>query len=164
METEYTKKSMEQDDSINIREEVEKYVVQWRWFALSALVFVAIAYFYLRYTTPIYKATTTILVKDDRKGGMANELAAFSELGILSGAKSNVDNEIEIIKSRTLIKKTIKDLNLNVKYYNRFFSLIMKRIFIRKVIRTTLLRKTTKSLFYLMPMIKKSERMILGKK
>lgn len=116
---EYTKHPIEQDDSINIREEVEKYVLQWRWFLLSAIVFLALAYFYLRYSTPIYKSTTTILVKDDRKGGIANELAAFSELGILSGAKSNVDNEIEIIKSRTLIEKTIKDLDLNIKYYNK---------------------------------------------
>ena len=109
MEKEYMKKNMEQDDSINIREEVEKYVLQWRWFVFSALIFISIALFYLRYATPVYKSTTTILVKDDRKGGIANELAAFSELGILSGAKSNVDNEIEIIKSRTLIEKTIKD-------------------------------------------------------
>lgn len=119
MQNEYTKTSLEQDDSINIREEVEKYLLQWKWFLLSALVFLTGAYFYLRYSTPIYKSTTTILVKDDRKGGIANELSAFSELGLLSGVKSNVDNEIEIIKSRTLIEKTIKDLNLNIKYYNK---------------------------------------------
>jgi len=119
MQEAYTKNSLEKDDSMNIREEVEKYLLQWRWFLLSAFVFVAIAFFYLRYSTNIYKSTTTILVKDDRKGGIANELSAFSELGILSGVKSNVDNEIEIIKSRTLLEKTIKDLNLTIKYYNK---------------------------------------------
>ena len=119
MQEDYIKKNSEQDDSINIREEIEKYLLQWRWFLVSVLVFLAIAFFYLRYSTPIYKSTTKILVKDDRKGGIANELSAFSELGILSGTKSNVDNEIEIIKSRTLIEKTIKDLSLNVKYYNK---------------------------------------------
>ena len=119
MQEEYIKNSTEQDSTINVREELEKYLMQWRWFVLSALVFLILAFFYLRYSTPIYKSTTTILVKDDRKGGIANELSAFSELGLLSGVKSNVDNEIEIIKSRTLVEKTIKDLNLNIKYYNK---------------------------------------------
>lgn len=119
MQEDFINKNSEQDNSINIREEIEKYLAQWYWFLICAVAFLSMAFFYLRYSTPIYKSTTTILVKDDRKGGMANELAAFSELGILTGAKSNVDNEIEIIKSRTLIERTIKDLHLNIKYFNR---------------------------------------------
>ena len=75
--------SVEQESTINLREEFDKYFFHWHWFLLSLVVFVSIAFFYLRYSTPIYKATTTILVKDDRKGGVANELAAFSELGML---------------------------------------------------------------------------------
>ena len=119
MQEDYTKNNREQEDAINIREEIEKYLVQWKWFVLSVFVVMSLAFFYLRYATPIYKSTTTILVKDDRKGGIASELSSFSELGLLSGVKSNVDNEIEIIKSRTLIRKTIKDLNLNIKYFNK---------------------------------------------
>lgn len=77
MQEEYIKNSTEQDDTINVREELEKYLMQWRWFLLSTIVFLLLAFFYLRYSTPIYKSTTTILVKDDRKGGIANELSAF---------------------------------------------------------------------------------------
>jgi len=66
----------------------------------------------------MYNATSTILVKDDRKGGLASELSAFSDLGMLKGAKSNVDNEIEVIKSRKLIKKTLNELGFNIIYIN----------------------------------------------
>jgi tyrosine-protein kinase Etk/Wzc len=105
-------------NNFNLKEEIENYVLHWKWFALGILVFLSIAYVYLRYSIPQYKATATILVKDDRKGGLASELSAFSDLGLLSNVKSNVDNEIEVIKSRTLIASTISDLTLNVSYFN----------------------------------------------
>ena len=104
--------------NFNLKEEIENYISQWKWFVLGVLFFLSIAYVYLRYSIPQYKATATLLVKDDRKGGLASELTAFSDLGLLSGVKSNVDNEIEVIKSRTLIASTIKDLGLTIAYLN----------------------------------------------
>lgn len=104
--------------NFNLKEEIENYISHWKWFVVGVLVCFTGAYLYLRYTIPQYKATSTILVKDDRKGSMASELSAFSDLGLLSGVKSNVDNEIEVIKSRTLIASTIKDLGLTTAYLN----------------------------------------------
>lgn len=106
------------DQNINIREQLEKYIIHWRWFVLGIFASLFLAFLYLRYTVPLYNATSTILVKDDRKGGLASELSAFSDLGMLKGAKSNVDNEIEVIKSRKLIKKTLNELGFNVIYIN----------------------------------------------
>jgi capsular exopolysaccharide synthesis family protein len=106
------------DQNINIREQFEKYIIHWRWFILGVFLSLFLAFLYLRYTVPVYNATSTILVKDDRKGSLASELSTFSDLGILGGGKSNVDNEIEVIKSRKLIKKTISELGLNVIYIN----------------------------------------------
>ncbi|MET0758864.1 MAG: polysaccharide biosynthesis tyrosine autokinase [Flavobacterium sp.] len=105
-----------EDNNFNFRDQLELYLMQWKWFVLSVILLLAGAYFYLRYAIPQYKAVTTILVKDEKKGGMASELSAFADLGMLSGAKSNVDNEIEILKSRTLIQATVKELGLNVSY------------------------------------------------
>ena len=48
---------------------------------------------------------------------MLSELSAFSDMGIESGLKNNLDNEIEILKSRTLIENTVKKLNLNISTY-----------------------------------------------
>jgi capsular exopolysaccharide synthesis family protein len=95
---------------------INKYLGLWKWFFLGTLVCMLLAVLYLRYTTPQYKASATILVKDEKKGGMLSELSAFSELG-LGGVKSNVDNEIEILKSRSLIENTVKRLNLNVSLF-----------------------------------------------
>lgn len=101
-------------EEINIREQLDKYTIHWKWFLLSAVLCLIFAFLYLRYTTPSYEASTSILVKDEKKGGMLSELSAFSDLGLTGGSINNVDNEIEILKSRTLVESTIKKLNLNV--------------------------------------------------
>lgn len=103
------------ESDFNIREQVEKYLVHWKWFALSVIVVLGLAFLYLRYSTPLYKATATILVKDDKKGGLASELSVLSDLGV-GTSKSNVDNEVEILKSRTLTEKTVNKLHLNIHY------------------------------------------------
>ena len=103
-----------QNDDINLRDTLERYLNHWQWFALAILLCVSIAFIYLRYSMPQFQASTTILVKDEKKGGMLSELSAFADLGLGSGLKSNVDNEIEILKSRTLVERTVQKLGLNV--------------------------------------------------
>ncbi len=105
-----------QEDSFDFREMVESYIIQWKWFVFGVFVCFVFATLYLRYVIPIYSATATILVKDEKKGGLQSELAAFSDLGISNGVKNNVDNEIEVIKSRRIIKKAIEELGFNVTY------------------------------------------------
>ncbi|MBL0739311.1 polysaccharide biosynthesis tyrosine autokinase [Flavobacterium sp. GN10] len=105
---------MEDEISVSLREQLEKYLVHWRWFVGSSIICMLLAFVYLIYTIPCYEATSTILVKDEKKGGMLSELSIFSDLGIGSNIKTNVDNEIEILKSRTLIESTVSKLNLNV--------------------------------------------------
>ncbi len=107
----------DEEDSRNIGEMVQQYLQYWKWFALSAALCILLAFMYIRYAVPIYKASTTILVKDDRKGGLQSELTAFSDLGLAGGVKSNVENEIEIIKSRTIVEKAIRELGFNVSYF-----------------------------------------------
>ncbi|MGM8362803.1 GumC family protein [Flavobacterium sp. ARAG 55.4] len=104
-------------EDINLREQLDKYLIHWKWFVFSVLICLLLAFLYLRYTTPSYEASTSILVKDEKKGGMLSELSAFADLGLGGSMKSNVDNEIEILKSRTLVESTIKKLNLNVSLF-----------------------------------------------
>ncbi len=107
------------DSNINIREEIEKYIVHWRWFIFSIFLALALAFVYLRYTQKTYKINTTIIVKDEKRGGgIASEMAAFADLGMLSGGKSNVENETQILKSRNLTERVVRRLQLNISYIN----------------------------------------------
>ncbi|RKS21829.1 capsular exopolysaccharide synthesis family protein [Flavobacterium endophyticum] len=107
-----------QESDFSIREQIEKYLAHWKWFLFTIIITLVCAFIYLRYATPLYRANATILVKDDKKGGLASEFSALSDLGVLGGSKSNVDNEVEVLRSRTLIYNTVEELKLNVSYIN----------------------------------------------
>jgi len=109
----------QQEEEINLREELEKYLRYWPWFVASVLVCSVIAFIYLRYTTPIYQSTATIIIKDEKKGGIASELSAFEDMGILSGmgGGNSIENEMGILRSKQLITDVAKKLQLNVRFY-----------------------------------------------
>ncbi|WP_152286945.1 GumC family protein [Flavicella marina] len=105
-----------EQDTLNIREELEKYFRQWKWFVLSSLVTVIAVYFYLRYQPNVYEVSTSVLIKEDQSA-MSSELAAFQDIAMLGGGSSSIENEIQILKSRTLASTVAEDLNLTVSYY-----------------------------------------------
>ena len=107
----------EENEEMNFREQVNRYLTHWRWFLLSLFICLILTLIYLYYVPQKYEATTTILVRDEKKGGMLSELSAFADLGLGVSIKNNVDNEIEILKSRSLIESTIQKMNLNVSLF-----------------------------------------------
>jgi len=90
----------------------------WYWICFSVFLCFSIAYLYVRYTTPIYKITARVLVNDDKKGGGLGSSDAMGGLGNLLGTKSTVDNEAEIFKTKYLMQQVVRDMNLNIIYYN----------------------------------------------
>lgn len=113
--TEYNYEN-EQSENINIRQQIELYLIHWKWFVLGVFLSLLCAFLYLRYSTPVYKASALIMLKDDYRGGAANELTILSDLSF--GGKDNVENEIHVLDSRTLSEKTVKKLNLHISYFS----------------------------------------------
>ena len=103
------------EGSINIREEIEKYLYYWKWFVLSMVVAFFIAKAYLRYTPNQYSAATTILIGDAGN----NELLAFKDLGLVGNSNNSLENEIELLKSRSLFERVVKDLGINVQFFKK---------------------------------------------
>ena len=139
-----------QEHEFHLRDTLDKYLVHWKWFLIGIGSCLFFAFLYLKYSTPQYQATTTILVKDEKKGSMLSELSAFSDLGLAAGFKGNVDNEIEILKSRTLVESTVRKLNLNVTLYIKG-SLIDSEIYGNSPIEVNFINRTPK--FYSSDMV-----------
>jgi capsular exopolysaccharide synthesis family protein len=111
--------NIEKEVEINIREEVEKYVYHWKWFVLGVAIALVGAFLYLRYTPNQYEVATTILINDKDNGGLASKLSAFEDLGIMGKSTSSLDNEIELLKSRSLMELVAKKLAINVAYFKQ---------------------------------------------
>lgn len=107
----------QENDTLNIREEIEKYAIHWKWFLLAVILALSGAFLYLRYSTQQYSASATIMIKDNQKSGISQELSAIADLGIVgTGSVNNTDNEIEIIKSRKIVGNVVDSLKLNISY------------------------------------------------
>ena len=110
---------IDNDESINLREQLENYLFHWKWFVLGVAVALLGAYFYLRYTPNQYTVSTTILVDDKNSGGLSSELSAFADLGLMGGSKASLDNEMELLKSKSLAERVVKSLGTNVTFYKK---------------------------------------------
>lgn len=110
----------ELEESINVRALLMKYLIYWPWFIISVILCLSCAFFYLRFQTPIYNTTAAVLIKetDPRSKAMTQANGAVAALQDIGGFSmtSNFDNEVEILKSRTLIKKVVSELGLYIQH------------------------------------------------
>ena len=106
----------DEQESFNFKEVLFKYLSYWKWFLISFSIALTCSYVYLRYQTPIYKIATSILIKDQKKGMGTEDM--LKQLDMFSSNKV-VDNEIEILKSYSLMEKVVTDLNLNIHYIKK---------------------------------------------
>ena len=106
------------ENKIDFREILFKYLIHWPWLVGTVVVFLLGAWLYLRMATPVYNISATVLIKDDKKGGgvgMASELENLGLDGLVTSSQ-NIDNEIEVLRSKTIAKEVVVDLNLYVSY------------------------------------------------
>ncbi len=103
------------DKEFNIRKILFRYLRHWYWFVIMGAACVFAAYFYLRYATPVYKVTSEIMIKED-KGNRVSSQNILGDLDIFN-TKSNVVDEIEVLKTRYLMQKVVEELQLNISYF-----------------------------------------------
>ena len=109
-----TKKSGMQQDGNIVNQLLFRYLPYWPLFVVMIILGVAFAYVYIRYKVPIYEANASILIKDERKG--ADESKIVEQMNLF-GSKKIVENEIEMIRSRGLLKNVVKNLRLYAPVY-----------------------------------------------
>ena len=92
-------------------------VLNWHWFLLSLIICVCGALIYLRYAEPVYQVSARMLIKNQktRRGNVNQMLAGVEDLGFLSNS-SGIDNEVEVLQSRVLLRDVVKDLKLYTEY------------------------------------------------
>lgn len=103
-------------DGFNIKHVIIKLFIYWKWIALSVILSLACAYLYLQKQTPVYKIQASVMINDKQKGSYQDQMMALQQdFGIMT-ATGGLDNEIEIMKSKSMLKQTVLDLDLYVTY------------------------------------------------
>lgn len=109
----------ESEKEINIQEIIKPYLRNWVWFIIIPIISLIVTYFYLKFVTPIYNIQSSVLIKDAKKTpsaggefGVLQDLSGFGGMGT-----SSIDNEIEIFKSKKLMREVVKQNNLQTSIY-----------------------------------------------
>lgn len=108
--------SITNGQEFNLTDYVRRFLRYWYLFPVFLFMCLIGAFFYLQITPPVYSTKTSILIKDQNKGLSGAQGDILTELSSQFGGNKLVENELEIIKSQTLMEQVIKELNLDVAY------------------------------------------------
>lgn len=117
-ETDFNEVQESKEENIDVKELLFKYLIHWPWFVGAVVACLIAAWVYLYTSTPVYNISATVLIKDDKKGGSAGMLSGLESLGLdgMVSSSQNIDNEIEVLRSKTIVKEVVEDLGLYISY------------------------------------------------
>ena len=103
------------DDDINLTGFFREIRERRLWFIIAMVLCIAAAFIYIKVTLPVYEASTTVLIKETQNpsANMEDFLA-----GDLFGDQANIATEKGVLGSRSVMRDAIKQLNLQVSYFN----------------------------------------------
>ncbi len=105
--------------TIDLKKLGSKFLRKWWLFAICFAIAYGISIFYLRYSTFQYSARAILLIKDAGRSGTISEQSFLLADGILSRGNKAMDNEIQILKSVSMMEKVVDRLGLTVTYYRQ---------------------------------------------
>lgn len=110
------------DDMLSLRDILDIFLANWKWFLLSAIVCVVLSRVYLASQLFVFQRQAVMLVKDDASGATGRRSSISTDAlmqlnGVLAG--TSVKNEVYILHSFQLSQEVARNLHLDVLYNYR---------------------------------------------
>jgi uncharacterized protein involved in exopolysaccharide biosynthesis len=120
-EKEFNNEVNNEEGGIDVKKLVSIFIGHWIVFVVGLAIFCTGAYLYTRYGVPSYKINSQILVDESHAGSAGDQVLKSSSVDFsdLFDMSSNSYNEIDILKSRLLMERTVRVLGLNVIVYSK---------------------------------------------
>jgi tyrosine-protein kinase Etk/Wzc len=103
-------------DDVDALQLIRNYLKYWYLFLISVILCGGLAFVYLYLATPQYRVFSTILLKNDENatgGPRGEDIAALNPFT----TKQNIDNELEVLNSKSLMHRVFTELSLYVTYH-----------------------------------------------
>src|SRR5258708_3015679 len=107
----------EETRTVGLRDLIFRYLKYLPWFIICGILALVGAYVKIRYSIPEYRVQSSLLINNDRSAGGKDD-QKLGELFMFEPS-INLSNEIEILKSRAVIKRVVRDLGLQTYYYSK---------------------------------------------
>lgn len=89
---------------------------RWYWLAICLVIGIAAAFLYSKYQHQLYQIDTSIIVPEDSKG---IDLENLFEQAMAGATPVTINNEIELLKSYTLNRRAVENLNWRTTWYKK---------------------------------------------
>ena len=86
------------------------------YIAISLIITFVAALLYIKLSVPIFKVSTTILIDEEKRRISTEPDQVLEGFGLSAGMK-NIDNQMLLLTSRSLVGKTVDELDLFLEYY-----------------------------------------------
>ncbi len=104
---------------VSLKELLVPYFRNWKYFLFAVFAALLAAIYYIKSKSPVYKAQTSVLIKDAKKMSAASgDMGVLQSLGGLNGmGTSSIENELGVFESKTIIEDVLKELNFQTTFY-----------------------------------------------
>src|SRR5659263_17195 len=115
---------MSESQNINLQEEnelkkiIELILRNYKLFIAGIIVALGLAYLVNRFSIPVYKISSSVLIKEDTKQSGSSNVNDYLNSSLFR-MNQNFQNELWVLKSSPVIEQTIKNLDLSVSYYRK---------------------------------------------
>ncbi len=103
------------EDVVDLRKLFFKLLSYWHYFAITLAV-ALICSFHNRHTRPTYRVTSTLPIEEDKQSGAMGADKLLQGFGLNPGMQ-NLDNQILILTSWSLIGRALDSLPFGIEYY-----------------------------------------------
>lgn len=107
----------EEEAGFDFKTILMKLFIYWKWIVVSVIACLCCAVIYLRMQTPVYRVQATIMINDEQKGSFQNQMMTLQQDFGIMNTTGGIDNEIEVLRSKSIIKQAVIDLGLYTRYY-----------------------------------------------
>lgn len=106
----------QEESNFDLKAEIYKYLQHWKWLILGLLLGGLVAFLYNRYTIPKYRSEASLMIVKDKEKNVMSALPSGGG-SLLALDEAGLDNQIETLKSKSLVQSVIDELDQNISYY-----------------------------------------------
>jgi len=103
-------------EEFSIREFILRYIHVIPWAIITISITLMIAYTKIRYTNPVYQAFGKVIMKSDGNS-RASSKSKFADLYMMQTDNSDLDDEMELIKSSSMARLVVQSIGIQQQYY-----------------------------------------------
>ncbi|MBK5074970.1 polysaccharide biosynthesis tyrosine autokinase [Budviciaceae bacterium CWB-B4] len=117
-------KNPKEEDEINLGK-ILGTIIDKKWLLISITILLTlIGAFYSLFATPIYRADILIQIEKNPSNSLLNSVSEI----LSSNITPSTATEIELIKSRMVIGKTVSDLSLDIEVSEKYFPIVGEKL------------------------------------